>query len=275
MTRAVVCALVGLMVLVAGCPDEKPKGTVVVVVNGDELTKQDLQALAPDGFVLTRENLPRILDKWVSNSLMYQEALRRGIKDDPKVQVYLQRLERDYLVNEMLRKLTESVSVSQSEMLDYFNANRETFADEVKIVRIVLPDSLMALQTLAEIRQGADFKRLAEQRSLDQLLPGGQESNFLPRGFGDPRGGGDPALEEAIFALQQGEVSGVIATQEGYQLVKVTDRRRVRAVPSFAEVQGSIHATLAYRKGEAAVDSVLSELRAKARIELRPDAYFD
>ncbi|HDQ99663.1 MAG TPA: peptidyl-prolyl cis-trans isomerase, partial [candidate division WOR-3 bacterium] len=210
MTRAVVCVLVGLTVFLAGCPEEKPKGAVVAVVGGDELTKQDLQALAPEGFAVTRENLPRILDKWVSNSLMYQEAVRRGLEDEPKTQVYLERLKRDYLVNELLRKLTESVSVSQSEMLDYFNTHRETFAEEVKIMRIVLPDSLVAVQTLAELRQGGDFKRLAEERSLDQLLPGGQESGFLPRGFGDPRQGGDPALEEAIFALQKGEVSEVI-----------------------------------------------------------------
>jgi parvulin-like peptidyl-prolyl isomerase len=265
-----------LLILGAGCPkSEEPAGPVLVEVGTDRLTRQDLAALAPEGFTVTRENLPKILDKWVSNSLMYQEAVRRGLKEDPKVRVYLQRLERDYLVNELLRKLTESVSASQAEMLEYFNAHRDEFPDEVKIVRIVLPDSLMAVRTLEEIRQGGDFQKLARERSQDQLLPAGQESSFLPRGFGDPRGGGDPALEEAIFALKKGEVSDVVASQEGYQLIKLVDRRKVKPDLSFAETQGYIQAVLAYRKGEAAVDSILSELRGKTRIELRPDAYFE
>lgn len=275
MARALICLAAGLLLFAAGCPDSAPEGKVVAVVGEDRLTKEDLQALAPEGFTMTRENLPQVLDKWVSNSLMYQEALRRGLKDDPKAQVYLERLERDYLVNELLRRLTEEVSVSQTEMLEYFNANRDGFADEVKIMRIVLPDSMMAVQTLAEIRAGADFKRLARERSQDRLLPSGEESGFLPRGFGDPRGGGDPGLEEAIFALKKGEVTGVVSTQEGFQLVKLVDRRKVKADPSFAEVQGYVGAILTYRKGEAMVDSLLGDLRGRATIELRPDAFFE
>ncbi|MFO7676556.1 MAG: peptidylprolyl isomerase [bacterium] len=272
--RAGLAAAACACLLAAGCP-EKPTGKVLVQVNDDRLTKDDLAALAPDGFVVTRENLPKILDKWVSNSLMYQEAARRGLRDEPKTKVYLQRLERDYLVNELLRKLTDGVTVGQAEMLDYFNAHRDEFAEEVKIMRIVLGDSLLAVQTLDEVRRGGDFKRLARERSQDQLLPGGEESSFLPRGFGDPRGGGDPKLEEAIFALGRGEVSDVIASQEGFQVIKLVDRRKVKAEVSFADAQGYIQAVLAYRKGEAAVDSLLSELRRGASIELRPDAYFE
>ena len=267
--------MLGLLLYATGCPDSKPAGKVVVETGEDRLTKQELAALAPEGFVITRDNLSFILDKWVSNSLMYQEALRRGIKDDPKVLVYLQRLERDYLVNELLRRLTEEVVVSQTEMLDYFGANRDGFADEVKIMRIVASDSMLAVQTLVEIRAGADFNRLARDRSQDRLLPAGEESGFLPRGFGDPRGGGDPALEEAIFALQKGEVTDVVSTQEGFQLVKLVDRRKVKADPSFAEVQDYIRAILTYRKGEALVDSLLAELRGRTKIELRPEAYFE
>lgn len=275
MGRVVLPVFVGLLLFAAGCPDSRPAGRVIAEVGEDRLTKEEFRALAPEGFSVTRENLPLILDKWVANSLMYQEAVRRGLKDDPKTRVYLQRLERDYLVNELLRRLTDEVSVSQSEMLEYFRANRDGFADEVKIMRIVLPDSMMAVQTRAELLEGADFKRLARERSQDRLLPAGEESGFLPRGFGDPRAGGDPGLEEAIFSLQKGEVSDVISTQEGYQLVKLADRRRVKADPSFAEVQEYVGAILAYRKGEAMVDSLLSELRARARIELRPEAYFE
>jgi parvulin-like peptidyl-prolyl isomerase len=268
-------AFVALMLpVLAGCPS-KPQGEVVASVNGDVLTKEELQDLVPEGFTVDRENLPKILDKWVSNTLMYREALKRGIGDEEKTKHYLKRLERDYLVNELLDRLTSSVSVSQADMLDYFNAHKDEFGDEVKMTRIVLPDSMMAEQTLAEIRAGGDFAKLAKERSQDQLLEAGQESRYFARGVGDPRQGGDPGLEEAIFSLKKGEVSNVVPTQEGYQIIKLVDRKKVRSDVSFAEYKDYIQAILAFRQSQQMVDSLLADLRSGAEVELKPDVWFE
>ena len=266
-----VLAGVALLAAGAGCPSSRPEGTVIATVNNDHLTREQFDALLQERVQVDRENLPRILDKWVANSLMYQEAIKRGLRDDPETKLYLERIERDYLVNQLLQKLTAAVSVSQTELLDYYNAHKDEFSYEVKIMRIVLPDSMMAERTLAEIRAGGDFKKLARERSQDRLLEAGQESNYIPRGIG----GGDPTLEEAIFALRKGEVSDVLSSQEGFQIIKLVDRKKVKGEVSFAEKKTYIDAVLGYRKGEALVDSLLTELRAGAEIELRPDAYFE
>lgn len=262
------------LALVAGCPP-KPKGKVIAQVNNEALTKEGFDVMVPSGYGVDRTNLPAILDKWVSNTLMYQEALRRGLDKDEQVQAALKRLQRDYLVNELLEKLTAAATVSQAEIIQYFNAHRDEFAYEVKIMRIVVPDSLTAAATLAEIRAGADFRKLAKERSQDVLLEGGQESRYFARGVGDPRMGGDPDVEEAIFALAPGEVSEVVESQEGYQIVKLLDRKKVKAEVKLADVREYIEAVLSYRKNQEVVDRTLSALREKARIELRPDAYFE
>jgi parvulin-like peptidyl-prolyl isomerase len=225
--------------------------------------------------MLSRENLPTILDKWVSNSLMYQEAVSRGLKDDPEVIRYLERLERDYLVNALLEKLTGGVSVGQAEMLDYYDEHKDEFNYQVKISRIVMADSMMAERTLEEIRGGADFKKLAKERSQDPMLESGQESRYFARGVGDPRQGGDPDLEEVIFALKKGEVSRVVSTQEGYQIIKLVDRKKVTSEVSFADAREYIEVVLRYRASQQLVDDLLSELRSDAAIELNPDVYFE
>lgn len=267
-----------MLALTVGC-EKQPKpaftGPVIATVNGDKLTKTELDSLAPEGFEFNRQNLEQILDKWVSNSLMYQEAVRRGIDKEPQVRAHLRRLERDYLVNELLDRLTAQVTVGPDELMQYYTKHRDEFTYEVKIMRIILPDSLTTAQTLAELRAGADFKKLAKERSQDILLPAGQESKYFSRSVGDPRMGGDPTLEEAIFALKPGEISDVIPTQEGYQIVKLVDKKKTRADVTFAEQKDYIQAILSYRKSQAMVDSVLASLRAKAKIELNPDAFFE
>jgi parvulin-like peptidyl-prolyl isomerase len=249
-------------------------GPVLASVNGDKLTGPELDSLSPEGFQVTRENLPKILDKWVSNTLMYQEALRRGVEKEPQIQAHLKRLERDYLVNELVDRLTTNVKVGQDQEMQYFNQHKDEFSYEVKIARIVMADSLMAAQTLAELKAGADFTKLAKERSQDVALEAGQESRYFARNVGDPRMGGDPAVAEAIFALSPGQISDAVPSQEGYQIIKLADKKKVKAGVTFPEVRDEIEAILTYRRSQAVVDSVLTSLREKAKIELKPDVYF-
>ncbi len=264
----------------AGCSSQQQKsapamsGPVLANVDGDKLTVSELDSLSPEGFEVTRDNLPKILDKWVSNTLMYQEAVRRGIDKEPQVQAHLKRLERDYVVNELLDQLTTKVKVGQDAAMQYFNQHKDEFSYEVKIARIVMADSLMAAQTLAELKGGADFTKLAKERSQDAALEPGAESRYFARSIGDPRMGGDPAIAEAIFALEPGQLSDVIPSQEGYQIIKLVDKKKVKADVSFAQARDEIEAILSYRRSQAVVDSVLTSLREKAKIELKPDAYF-
>ncbi len=272
-------AVLAAAVFLAGCGEQKStpalSGPVLVSVNGDKLTAPELDSLSPEGFEITRENLPKILDKWVSNTLMYQEAVRRGVEKEPQVQAHLKRLEHDYLVNELLDRLTSSIKVGPDQLMRYFNQHKEEFSYEVKITRIVMADSLMAAQSLAELRAGADFAKLAKERSQDLTLEAGQESRYFARNVGDPRMGGDPGVAEVIFALSPGQISDVVPSQEGYQIIRLVDRKKVKADATFPEVKDEIDAILSYRRSQAVVDSVLTALREKAKIELKPDAYFE
>jgi parvulin-like peptidyl-prolyl isomerase len=275
--------VVAAAAFLAGCGKSKSgpaagpvlTGPALASVNGDKLTGQELDSLSPEGFQLTRENLPKILDKWVSNTLMYQEAQRRGIDKEPQVQAHLKRLERDYLVNELLDRLTSSIKVGQDQLMQYFNQHKEEFSYEVKIMRIVMADSMQAEQTAAELKAGADFQKLAKERSQDAMLEAGQESRYFARNVGDPRMGGDPGLAEVIFALSPGQISGVVPSQEGYQIIKLVDKKKVKADVTIADVKPDIEAILSYRRSQAMVDSVLTSLRAAAKIELKPDVYFE
>lgn len=278
----IIPAVVLAAAFLAGCGNKQPPksapapttGPVLANVNGDKLTATELDSLSPEGFQITRDNLPKILDKWVSNTLIYQEAVRRGIDKEPAVQAHVARLERDYLVNELLDRLTTGVKVGQDQEMQYFNQHKDEYTYQVKIARIVLADSMAAAQTLAELRSGADFTKLAKERSQDVALEAGQQSRYFARSIGDPRMGGDPTVAEAIFALAPGQITGVVPSQEGYQIIKLADKKKVKASVTFAEVKDEIEAILSYRRSQVVVDSVLTSLREKAKIELKPDAYF-
>jgi parvulin-like peptidyl-prolyl isomerase len=86
--------------------------------------------------------------------------------------------------------------------------------------------------------------------------------------------GGDPASAEAIFTLEPGQISNVIPSQEGFQIIKLIDKKKVKADVSFAEARDEIEAILSYRRSQAVVDSALTALREKAKLEQNPDVYY-
>ena len=88
---------------------------------------------------------------------------------------------------------------------------------EVKASHILVKTEEEAKKLLEEIKNGADFAKLASEHSM---CPSGRDGGDL-RFFG--RGMMVKPFEDAAFALKKGEVSEPVETQFGWHLIKLTD----------------------------------------------------
>ncbi|HLG16995.1 MAG TPA: peptidylprolyl isomerase [Blastocatellia bacterium] len=122
----------------------------------------------------------------------------------------------------------------------------------------------VANSILARLKAGADFASLARRYSDDQ---------------GTKQNGGDLGLftrythtarfDEAAFALRPGQLSGVIETDYGYHIIKVTRHLPERA-RTLDEVRSAIHAELLAGKQAAHLREWLDERRRQADIRIEP-----
>ena len=87
--------------------------------------------------------------------------------------------------------------------------------EQVHATQILLYNSEEANQVYSDLQAGADFDRLAA--AYDPIGRG--DIGWFPRGYLT-----EPAIEEAAFNLQPGEVSPIIETRLGFHILKVTGR---------------------------------------------------
>jgi len=243
------------------------------------------------------------MHQYVVRELLFQEAMARGVSADTKrveaiydqvrggfkdeqrfaeslaeqgldPQGYKQELRVQETVNALIAKLGAEVQVAEPEAMAFFEANRSTFDPgeklEVRHILFRLPQG--ATERTKEgirVRAGAaanraaageDFLKLAQQLSEDPDLKDRGRLIAMRRGM-MPK-----AFEEAAFALQTGQVSGIVETPVGLSVIKL--ERRLPGPPAqFEEVQEAVRAELLARKRQAAFQSLVNSLRAKARIE--------
>jgi len=138
-------------------------------------------------------------------------------------------------------------------MRDQVIANVVGAAPQVHARHLLVDSADLANSLLAQLQAGADFTSLAQQYSQDTFTrDGGGDLGWFPRGVLISK-----EVEDAAFALQSGQYSGVAQSAFGFHIVQVieTDPARPLTTDQLLTLQ------------QAAFESWLVSLRAAANIE--------
>lgn len=155
-------------------------------------------------------------------------------------------------------KVTADIEVTAEEAQAYYQANQASFdVPEMMLVSHILVDSrTQAESLLAELRAGADFAELAMQHSLDkESAARGGSLRWFERGeMVEP-------FEAAAFALEPGQLSGVVETLYGYHIIKAEGKEPARA-RDYSEVTELARQRALQDKKSHAWDEYRTEARA-------------
>lgn len=141
-------------------------------------------------------------------------------------------------------------SVEAAWMRDKIIANVPTVMEQIHVRQILTYNEADARAVFEELKAGADFDSKAGL--YDPITSG--ELGWVPRGYLL-----DQKADEAVFALQAGEFSDVIATDAGFHIFKALERADHPLTPE---------ALLAMQ--ELALKNWVAEQRANSKIILVP-----
>lgn len=163
-----------------------------------------------------------------------------------------------------IKKLLASrTSVSEEEIKEYFEENKERLAEEeqVRASHILVETEEEAQTILEKLEQGEDFAELAGEFSMDTATKeyGGDLGFFT-------RAAVAQEFAEAAFALSEGENSEPVKTVDGYHIIKTMEKKAAKAA-DYEENKEKIADLLVEEKMQEEYTPWIQELTQQYKIE--------
>jgi hypothetical protein len=249
-----------------------PSGRIVARIGEGVISEDDFAAAAartaPSGPELTADERKEILDKLVTEEILFQEAAAKGLYRDPKV--------RKIMVNLLLREEVyddvKSANISPEELQSYYEAHKDEFTvpEKIQIKRIFIrfggdsgrrEDEAMTLAKDLGARIKKDptvFKDLAEQYSDDPYKRRGGDLGYVAK---DGKPGVPPEVIEKAFTMPLNQVSEPFVAGEGVNLLLVPAKREA-VERTFEQMKGSVLRRLKNDRFAQLTDEYIAKARS-------------
>jgi len=272
----------------AALPGAGDASAPAVRINGQEIPYSEFEAYLSASFgedpppVQDAETRSRLLDQFIEERLLLQLAEARKIRvGDDRVEEYLaglgagtetgpggrpvdaalrEQVRRNLLIQDFKdRVLLREVRISPEEVEAYYRDHALEFREARAVVlrQILVEDAAEANRIQSLLKQdSSQFQVLAERHSVspDRGQPRPYEENQLPE-----------PMRALIFALEPGQVSGVVEDGGKFRIFQAVDRHEGKN-QTLEEVRGRIEAMLLQQKADEALSGSLAEVKRGARI---------
>ena len=274
--------LLTLLGVSSGCGVNHSEVDYVARVGNRVLTQDELHAsmqLLHVGLD-SIEARQQIIGEWVTNELMAQEAVRRGLRSDPEVQRLLEENERSVLISALMNDFLaiESIAPTRGDIEAYFAQHQERLllredyirvrylstqrGDEAARVRDQLRDATVAGS--ADSAWTALVSRYAADAEASTRIA----ANYYPQSRIFPI----QSLHDVLTQLERNQI--VVLEERGtFHLVQLVDRRPAGSLPEIDWVRDEImeRIIIEHRKQMIArqVQRLRTEAQARENLEIK------
>ncbi|MDI6756888.1 MAG: peptidylprolyl isomerase [Endomicrobiia bacterium] len=281
-TYLIASVVIPVVFLVAGCGRDK----IIANLGSEKITLSEFEkrlASVPPSYARYLDSTHgrrQFLDLMVREKLVVAEARKSGITKTKEYRETLERYESDsrrrleelkdsLLMEAFLGKLHgEILNPTPEEIKKYYADNKADFANpfEMGVSHIVLLDDNTAADTLARLRRGESFEKLAAKISVDptSAVRGGFLGNVK-------KGELAPELESVARKMNVGAVSGIVKTEYGYHIIKKMSAKFLEPV-KFEAAQESIRRFMIKTRLDEWVKKTMEKKKVKINYELAEKA---
>jgi peptidyl-prolyl cis-trans isomerase C len=237
---------------------------VIISFGNEKLTRQQAEWMQPGA---DDQKLAELAGWWLDNELLYAEAQKRKITDDPKIQFLAELMRKQVYSKEIGLQVQQAVKIDDEKLKACYEETKTTdprlsspaLFSFSHIKTKTVEDAQKALK---KIKAGQDMNSLARELSIH---PDGKtgaavkkmDSATIQRVYG-------AKLNEALLAAKQGELIGPVKNDDGTCEVARLDNKTEQQIAPFEKVKEQLRAKLERTEKSDAFKSLLDSLRKDA-----------
>ena len=271
--RLACCVLLAGM-LFAACQEPAEPPAYVARVGDAVLMQSDVDA-ALEGMPSAGDSVNarhQVVDQWIENELLYQEAVRLNIDLEEPVQHQLREAERAVLIAALVAPLFEEAAagLSEADLRTYYETHKDRLRTLepyvlLRFMEAADADTIQAvhrqmLQAPASEKE-ARFNALVGRHATDPALSHSLATNYWPESRLLVR---HPAARERMLSLTSDQPRTLSSGNMHYYL-EVVARVPAGTVPEFEWVEDNVRAQLAIDQRKQLYDRYVQRLRIEAR----------
>jgi len=232
----------------------------VAKVNGVTIPQARADALLRDVTAQGRQDTPElrkmIKERLIDSEIMTQEAVRLGINKNPEVSGQLELARQQVLVNAFVNEMARRNPATEDAMKKAHERFKDSpAANEFRSRHILVASEAEANAIIKQIKDGADFAKLASEKSRDEgtKAKGGELDWAVPATYVRP-------FAEALARLKKGGMTEApVQTNFGWHVIRLEDIRPVPYETLKQQLQQVVQ--------QENVQKAVADLRAKAKVE--------
>ena len=257
----------------AGCGLEPSAGdrTLVTIANKSITVKDFKHKLSKlPGYykAVAEKNKKNLLDDMIVESLFLEDAVRKGVDTDREVKDILEEARKKIIIAKFVKlEVDDKVKVPEDEMRKFYEEHKDGFKtpDMWRASHILVASESEARDLLSELSKGASFENVARAKSIDATSSRGGDVGYFRKDQVVPE------FENACAGLNVGQLSGIVHTQFGYHIIKLTDKKN-EAFEPYEDAKPKIENMLKLKKRDELFDKLVVSLKEKYRVRVESDA---
>lgn len=229
------------------------------------LTAEDMEKEIPEEYKnsVTLEQKKKYVGQWIRSEILYEMAMKQKV--DKKVDFLIEQAKKDVVVDKFLEENLKDIETTPEEITTFYNSNRDNFKrawDEVRASHILLLKKEDAQRALKRIENGEDFAKVARDMTEDQnsRMQGGDLGYFSAVEV-------SPQITKVAFTLPIGKVSPIIQTEQGFDIIKVFDKKPKGSLRDLEGVKDQIELILLKSKRTERIEKIVEDGKSNLKIE--------
>jgi len=247
--------------------------TVLVSYGDLKLTLAEAKYFIP---APTADALKSISNQWLDLQLLYEDAQKQGLTNDPKAKLQAELMTKQTFAQLAMQKAAE-VNVTPAQVQEYYEKNKSSDPmlsepNRFSFTHVRVKTQAEANDLLAKIKAGGDIGALAKEFSTAPDAKNSGAVKKMPQmaivsQYSDE-------FAKALADASEGQLIGPIKVQDGYEIAR-HEGKLSSSVKPFESVQQMIQSRLEQQEKSSASQKYLEQLKTAAKDKITKASIID